>query len=90
MIKAHKIKLPSQGDWQLFRLSEVPESLAGEMVEKERDPWGFNGWMNYDKEHSSALDFNFDTAHASLTSWVRTQGVTENDPYLLIKKNEMI
>jgi len=80
------------GDWQLFRLSEVPESLAGEMA------WfcpGY-GYKNYKcgdyNGGSSPFDvwvaYHLKTAHASFVSWVRAQGVTEENPYLLIKKND--
>lgn len=71
------IPLPP-GDWQLYRLSSVPEELAGEMVEKNRNLT----YKCYDNKNYDMM-----TAHASFTSWVRAQGV-EGDCYLLIKKTE--
>ena len=31
---------------------------------------------------------DLDTAHASFVSWVRAQGIAENDPWILINKND--
>ena len=93
------IPLPP-GDWQLSRLSEVQETLAGEMVDSlpiteygGHGPDRYKKYMNYDKhgtitQPSMLHTYCHDTAHASLVSWVRAQGVSDNDPYLLIKKND--
>ena len=72
----NQIPLP-EGNWQLYKLSEVPEELAGEMVEEDE----FAYWKTYTEKNM----FWESTAHASFVSWVRAQGV-EGDPYLLIKK----
>ena len=70
--------MPFLGYWQLFKLSEVPDELAGGMVEEDE----FAYWKTYTEKNM----FWESTAHASFTSWVRAQGV-EGDCYLLIKKN---
>lgn len=85
--------LPS-GDWTLYRLSEVPEDLAMEMVEWYEDTCDSSDDPMYNvatrfKIFTDYLEGDdLDTAHASFVSWVRAQGIAENDPWILINKND--
>lgn len=89
------------GDWQLYRLDEVPEELAEEMVGHRKGlPYvnfekreGTKYYFDYCQPFFDSPDFvnpvdykeKFLSPVHSLASFLRAQGV-EGNPYLLIKK----